>query len=31
MNAQATRQLVQNNYSSNNFVVLAFPYRQFAI
>jgi hypothetical protein len=31
MNDQATRQLVQNDYSSNNFVVLAFLDRQFAI
>jgi hypothetical protein len=31
MNAQAARQLVQNNYSGNNFVVLAFPYWQFAV
>jgi hypothetical protein len=30
MNTKATRQLVQNNYSGNNFVVLAFLYGQFA-
>ena len=31
MNAQAARQLVQNNYSGNNFVVLAFLHWQFAV